>query len=81
LLEHTAEAISRGTLAPGTYRRRDGLLVHCWPAEGEGVRVEIERAGAGHRASRLLRAGELVKLSDDPGWPDLEIRAALGACD
>ncbi len=51
----------------GTYRTRDGALVHCVPrADGE-LRFEAED---GRLTEISLSEGDLVKLSDDPCWPD-----------
>ncbi len=50
----------------GTYRALDGSLVHC-ALRGDEIEVEIE-SGSPARISSLER--DLVKLSDDPDWPD-----------
>jgi hypothetical protein len=56
-------------MTPGTYRTTSGTLVHCLPDADGRVRLEHE-VPSGSRTG-----GELVKLSDDPYWPD-EPRAA-----
>lgn len=50
----------------GTYRALDGSLVHC-VVRGDEIEIEVEQGSPAH-LSRLER--DLVKLSDDPDWPD-----------
>ena len=52
---------------PGTYRTRAGSLVHLRPTPDGGVAAEHEAA-----RGRLGGEADLVKLSDDPDWPDVE---------
>jgi len=51
---------------PGTYRTSSGSLVHLRSFPDGSVVLEREDA------ARTRRAGDepLVKLSDDPDWPD-----------
>ena len=50
---------------PGTYRTPGGELIH-FRIDREGRLVaELES-----EHTRLRLGGELVKLSDDPDWPD-----------
>jgi hypothetical protein len=53
-------------MTPGTYRTRSGALVHCTSRADGTLLLEHEDA------SRPGEGGgeELVKLSDDPYWPD-----------
>jgi hypothetical protein len=60
-LVETAPAID-----PGTYRTRDGALVHVRPSASGKMLVEVDGDTKGRRAD--LRVA--VKLSDDPDWPD-----------
>jgi hypothetical protein len=53
---------------PGTYRTRAGSLVHLRPTPDGGVAAEHEDRAPG----RLGGEADLVKLSDDPDWPDVE---------
>lgn len=55
---------------PGTYRTRSGALVHS-RAFADG-KIFLEREDGG----RASGDEELVKLSDDPDWPDLHRREA-----
>ena len=61
LLVETAPAID-----PGTYRTRDGALIHVRPSASGKMLVEVDSDAKGRRAD--LRVA--VKLSDDPDWPD-----------
>ncbi len=56
------------TREPGTYRSRSGALVHT-RVSPEG-RIVLEREDGG----RMGGEDDLVKLSDDPDWPDLHRR-------
>ena len=52
-------------MTPGTYRTRTGALVHCISRADGTLRLEHEDD------SHSSKGGdELVKLSDDPYWPD-----------
>jgi hypothetical protein len=51
-------------MTPGTYRTTSGTLVHCLPDADGTIRLEHEDP------SCARKTGELVKLSDDPYWPD-----------
>lgn len=53
---------------PGTYRTRSGALVHS-RAFADGTIVLVREDGG-----RMASDDELVKLSDDPDWPDLHRR-------
>lgn len=52
---------------PGTYRTPAGILVHSRELADGTIRIERED-GATHGR---LGGEELVKLSDDPNWPDI----------
>ncbi|HEU5288684.1 MAG TPA: hypothetical protein VFV20_09785 [Candidatus Limnocylindria bacterium] len=53
---------------PGTYRTKSGALVHS-RAIADG-RIVLEREDG----RRMGGDEDLVKLSDDPDWPDLHHR-------
>ena len=55
---------------PGTYRTSSGVLVHSWKSP-DGRIVIVREDGSVDRVDELV-----VKLSDDPYWPDVERRAA-----
>jgi len=63
---------------PGTYRTKAGELIHC-RIDREGALV-LEREDSEQRDAALGKLGgvsiELVKLSDDPNWPDVSERLA-----
>jgi len=52
---------------PGTYRTKTGILVHSRELADGSIRIEPEEGAAHGR----LGGEELVKLSDDPNWPDI----------
>jgi len=52
---------------PGTYRTKAGILVHSRELADGSIRIEPED-GAVHGR---LGGDDLVKLSDDPNWPDI----------
>jgi len=54
---------------PGTYRTRAGALIHLRRAPDGGTILEAETSAYGK-----LGDDDLVKLSDDPNWPDIERR-------
>jgi hypothetical protein len=60
---------------PGTYRAREGTLVHVRASNGGKLVVDVDGASRGD-----FHVG--VKLSDDPDWPDRQpVHAALLAAD
>ena len=54
-------------MTPGTYRTRSGTLVHCTSHADGTVRLEHEDLSYSAKGG----GEELVKLSDDPYWPDV----------
>jgi len=54
---------------PGTYRTTAGTLVHFRPTPDGTVVLDVED----ERTSKL-GGDALVKLSDDPYWPDVQPR-------
>jgi hypothetical protein len=52
-------------MTPGTYRTRSGALVHCTSRADGTLLLEHEDASQSSKGGE-----ELVKLSDDPYWPD-----------
>ena len=63
---------------PGTYRTKAGELVHC--RIGPDGALIVEREAREPRDDERGKLGgfsiELVKLSDDPNWPDVTERSA-----
>jgi hypothetical protein len=53
-------------ITPGTYRTRSGTLVHC-TSLADGT-LQFEHEGPSYSGKG---GDELVKLSDDPYWPDV----------
>ena len=56
----------------GTYRATDGRLVHIRSDADGGTLIEVERAAPRRVAPADRITAGIVKLSDDPHWPDLE---------
>jgi len=62
---------------PGTYRTTSGELIHCRIGRDGAVGCEPERAASGDLLAKVGGVSiELVKLSDDPNWPDVADRFA-----
>jgi hypothetical protein len=59
---------------PGTYRTTAGSLVHFRPTR-DGA-IVLEREDDRVRGKLGGEEDTLVKLSDDPNWPDIEPRFA-----
>ncbi len=53
---------------PGTYRTSSGALVHLRSSRDGSIVLEREDDGA---HARIAGDEQLVKLSDDPDWPDV----------
>ena len=51
-------------LEPGTYRTNNGALIHCRRCADGSLRIERDNG------ERLPADDMMVKLSDDPDWPD-----------
>jgi hypothetical protein len=58
-------------MTPGTYRTRSGTLVHCTSRADGTLRLDHEDPTYSAKGG-----DELVKLSDDPYWPDVPRRTA-----
>ena len=56
---------------PGTYRTRTGELVHFRSDPDGSLVPELEDP---RLRGTLGGASELIKLSDDPDWPDVRVR-------
>ena len=57
---------------PGTYRTTAGALVHFRQTPDGGLILELED----ERVRGKIGGEVLVKLSDDPCWPDIQPRLA-----
>jgi hypothetical protein len=58
---------------PGTYRTGTGELVHFRSDPDGSLIPELEDE---RLVGKLRGAIELVKLSDDPDWPDVRVRVS-----
>jgi hypothetical protein len=72
-----ANIVADALTEPGTYRTSTGVLLHCHLGADGSVRIEIEDERAPGRRS-LSEDLQIVKLSDDPSWPDCWNRPAVG---
>jgi hypothetical protein len=52
-------------MTPGTYRTSSGTLVHCTSRADGTLRLDREDEAYASNGGE-----EMVKLSDDPYWPD-----------
>jgi hypothetical protein len=59
---------------PGTYRTTAGTLIHFRPTPDGRLVLDLESADETLRGK--LGGEPLVKLSDDPYWPDVQPRLA-----
>jgi len=59
---------------PGTYRTRAGTLIHLRPSPDGQLVLDLEIGD--ERLHEGLGRDVLVKLSDDPYWPDMQPRLA-----
>jgi hypothetical protein len=64
----TAKDVAWGSGSPGTYRSRGGALVHVRRHRDGDLVIEAEQDRGRVPVPDLLT---LVKLSEDPYWPDL----------
>lgn len=58
-----------GTLAPGTFRARNGDLIHCRDDFEGHTQVEVEHDDGSVTWADLTALRGAVRLSDDPDWP------------
>jgi hypothetical protein len=61
----------------GTYRTNDGELVHCWYDSGGTLMAEREGPRGRVRVDPSILTS-MVKLSDDPFWPEEETPVQAG---
>ncbi|HEV8535547.1 MAG TPA: hypothetical protein VGR87_07495 [Candidatus Limnocylindria bacterium] len=58
-----------GELAPGTYRVKNGDLIHCRDdSEGQTL-VEVEHDDGSLIWADVTVVRDAVRVSDDPDWP------------
>jgi hypothetical protein len=58
-----------GELSPGTYRAKNGALIHCRDDFTGHTQVEVEHADGSTTAADITALLDAVRVSDDPDWP------------
>jgi hypothetical protein len=58
-----------GELAPGTYRAKNGDLIHCRDDAKGHAQIEIEHDDGSLEWADLTAIRDAVRVSDDPDWP------------
>jgi hypothetical protein len=58
-----------GELAPGTYRAKNGDLIHCREDLRGQTEVEVERDDGSIVSADVTAVRDAVRVSDDPDWP------------
>ncbi|TMC43925.1 MAG: hypothetical protein E6J23_09310 [Chloroflexi bacterium] len=58
-----------GELSPGTYRARNGDLIHCRDDRGGHSEIEVEHRDGSMTGADLTALRDAVRVSDDPDWP------------
>ncbi len=53
---------------PGTYRARNGDLIHCDDVQGRAL-VDVEHPDGSLTWADVTVLREAVRVSDDPDWP------------
>jgi hypothetical protein len=58
-----------GELAPGTYRAKNGDLIHCREDLRGQTEVAVEREDGSVVWADAAAVRDAVRVSDDPDWP------------
>lgn len=58
-----------GELSPGTYRAKNGELVHCRDDFRGHSQIEIEHDDGSMTSADVTALRDAVRVSDDPDWP------------
>jgi hypothetical protein len=58
-----------GELSPGTYRAKNGDLIHCRDDHRGHSEIEIERSDGSVASVDAAVLRDAVRVSDDPDWP------------
>jgi hypothetical protein len=58
-----------GELSPGTYRAKNGDLIHCRDDSSGRSQVEVEHHDGTMTWADLTVLRDAVRVSDDPDWP------------
>lgn len=58
-----------GELSPGTYRAKNGDLIHCHDDVHGRTQVEIEHSDGSLTWADVTALRDAVRVSNDPDWP------------
>lgn len=58
-----------GEVAPGTYRAKNGDLIHCHDDWEGHSQIEIEHRDGSLTSADVTALRDAVRVSDDPDWP------------
>jgi hypothetical protein len=64
-----------GALSPGTYRAKNGDLIHCRDDVRGQVEVEVEHDDGSMTWADMTVLRDAVRVSDDPDWPLRDVRS------
>ena len=58
-----------GELSPGTYRAKNGDLIHCRDDSEGRSQVEVEHDDGSVTWADMTALRDAVRISNDPDWP------------
>ena len=58
-----------GELSPGTYRAKNGELIHCRDDRRGHSQIEVEHDDGSLTWADMTVLRDAVRVSDDPDWP------------
>ena len=58
-----------GELSPGTYRAKNGDLIHCRDDSAGHSQVELEHHDGSVTWADVTALRDAIRVSDDPDWP------------
>jgi hypothetical protein len=64
-----------GALSPGTYRAKNGDLIHCRDDEKGHGQIEVEHHDGSMTWADMTVLRDAVRVSDDPDWPLRDVRS------
>ena len=64
-----------GELSPGTYRAKNGDLVHCRDDQRGHSQIEVEHDDGSMTWADITVLRGAVRVSDDPDWPLRQARS------
>ena len=61
--------VMNGELSPGTYRAKNGDLIHCRDDFEGHSQIQVEHSDGSTTLADLTAIRDAVRVSDDPDWP------------